>query len=124
VTEDEMTEMQGMLGRMMQKYPEWKGLISPEEAVRRILNVGKESVAEQSGQFLSYWGNNTLLSTALRAYTVSSHRSFMYLSNGLWNAIIAIKLTKNNRRLVIKHRESKRLNQCACSVHGQPINNT
>jgi hypothetical protein len=54
-----MTEMQGMLGRMMQKYPEWKGLISPEEAVRRILNVGKESVAEQSGQFLSYWGNNT-----------------------------------------------------------------
>ena len=51
--------MQVMLGRMMQKYPEWKGLISPEECVNRILNVVKNSNVEQSGQFLSYWGNTS-----------------------------------------------------------------
>lgn len=51
--------MQGMLGRMMQKYPKWKGLISPEEGVRRVLDVVKNSKVEQSGQFVSYWGNNT-----------------------------------------------------------------
>ena len=54
-----MAKMQGMLGRMMQKYPKWKGLISPEEGVRRVLDVVKNSKVEQSGQFVSYWGNNT-----------------------------------------------------------------
>ncbi|KAF2621651.1 NAD(P)-binding protein [Macroventuria anomochaeta] len=58
-TDEEMAKMQVMLGRMMQKYPEWKGLISPEECVKRILNVVKNSKVEQSGQFLSYWGNTT-----------------------------------------------------------------
>jgi hypothetical protein len=48
-----------MFQRMMQKYPEWKGPIAPEESVRRILNVVKNSKPEQSGQFLSYWGNTT-----------------------------------------------------------------
>lgn len=48
-----------MFGRMMQKYPEWKGPIAPEESVKRILKVVKESKVEQSGQFLSYWGNTT-----------------------------------------------------------------
>ncbi|KAK2742517.1 hypothetical protein FQN55_007803 [Onygenales sp. PD_40] len=51
--------MQVMFSRMMQKYPEWKGPISPEESVKRILNVVKNSQVEQSGQFLSYWGNTT-----------------------------------------------------------------
>lgn len=48
-----------MFGKMMQKYPEWKGPIAPEESVKRILNVVKNSKVEQSGQFLSYWGNTT-----------------------------------------------------------------
>jgi hypothetical protein len=48
-----------MFGRMMQKYPEWKGLVTPEESVKRILDVVKKSKVEQSGQFLSYWGNTT-----------------------------------------------------------------
>jgi hypothetical protein len=51
--------MQGMFGRLMQKYPEWKGPVSPEESVKRILDVVKNSKVEQSGQFLSYWGNTT-----------------------------------------------------------------
>jgi hypothetical protein len=51
--------MQVMFARMMQKYPEWKGPITPEESVKRILNVVKNSKVEQSGQFLSYWGNTT-----------------------------------------------------------------
>lgn len=48
-----------MFGRMMQKYPEWKGPIAAEESVKRILKVVGESKVEQSGQFLSYWGNTT-----------------------------------------------------------------
>lgn len=59
VTEDEMAKVQVMFARMMQKYPEWKGPIAPEEAVQRILKVVKESKVEQSGQFYSYWGNTT-----------------------------------------------------------------
>ncbi|KAH7110121.1 hypothetical protein B0J11DRAFT_499399 [Dendryphion nanum] len=58
-TEEEKAKMQLMIGRMMQKYPEWKGPIPPEESVKRILNVVKNSKVEQSGQFLSYWGNTT-----------------------------------------------------------------
>lgn len=58
-TDDEKAKFQGMFARMMQKYPEWKGPITPEEAVERILKVVKELKAEQSGQFLSYWGNTT-----------------------------------------------------------------
>ena len=57
VTDAEKEKLQGMFGRMMQKYPEWKGPIAPEESVKRILKVVKESKVEQSGQFLSYWGN-------------------------------------------------------------------
>lgn len=48
-----------MYMKMMQKYPEWKGLIAPEESVKRILKVVREAKVEQSGQFLSYWGNTT-----------------------------------------------------------------
>lgn len=59
VTEDEKTQMQGMLARMMKKYPEWKGLIAPEEAVKRILDVVESSTVADSGRFLSYWGNTT-----------------------------------------------------------------
>lgn len=59
VTDDEKAKMQVMFARMMQKYPEWKGPVTPEESVRRILNVVKNSKVEQSGQFLSYWGNTT-----------------------------------------------------------------
>ncbi|KAF2646816.1 NAD(P)-binding protein [Massarina eburnea CBS 473.64] len=58
-TDEEKAKMQVMFGRMMQKYPEWKGPVSPEESVKRILNVVKSSKVEQSGQFLSYWGNTT-----------------------------------------------------------------
>ncbi|KAH8701258.1 hypothetical protein GQ44DRAFT_785949 [Phaeosphaeriaceae sp. PMI808] len=58
-TDDEKAKMQVMFGRMMQKYTEWKGPVSPEESVKRILNVIKDSKVEQSGQFLSYWGNTT-----------------------------------------------------------------
>jgi hypothetical protein len=59
VTEDEKAAMQKMFAKMMKAYPEWKGLISPEESVKRILNVVKNAKVEQSGQFLSYWGNTT-----------------------------------------------------------------
>lgn len=59
VTDDEKAKMQVMFARMMQKYPEWKGPISPEEGVKRILNVVKNAKVEQSGQFVSYWGNTT-----------------------------------------------------------------
>ncbi|KAF1968643.1 NAD(P)-binding protein [Bimuria novae-zelandiae CBS 107.79] len=58
-TEEEQAKMQVMFVRMMQKYPEWKGPISTEESVKRILNVVKNSKVQQSGQFLSYWGNTT-----------------------------------------------------------------
>lgn len=44
---------------MMQKYSEWKGPVTAEESVKRILDVIKNSKVEQSGQFLSYWGNTT-----------------------------------------------------------------
>ncbi len=60
VTEAEKEKMQGMFVRMMQKYPDWKGPIAPEESVKRILDVVKNSKVEQSGQFLSYWGNTTV----------------------------------------------------------------
>lgn len=53
-----MQSMQAMMGRMMVKYPEWKGLISPEEAVGRILDVVAKTGVEDSGRFLSYWGND------------------------------------------------------------------
>ncbi|KAK3214270.1 hypothetical protein GRF29_28g2536094 [Pseudopithomyces chartarum] len=56
-TEEEKAKFQLMFVRMMEKYPEWKGPVSPEESVKRILNVVKNSKVEQSGQFLSYWGN-------------------------------------------------------------------
>jgi hypothetical protein len=59
VTDDEKAKMQVMFARMMQKYPKWKGPITPEESVKRILDVVKNSKVEQSGQFLSYWGNTT-----------------------------------------------------------------
>lgn len=58
-TDAEKAKMQVMFARMMQKYPEWKGPVTPEESVSRILNVVKNSKVEQSGQFLSYWGNTT-----------------------------------------------------------------
>jgi len=48
-----------MFSRMMEKYPEWKGLISPQESVNRIIEVVRNATVEQSGQFLSYWGNTT-----------------------------------------------------------------
>lgn len=59
VTDAEKEKVQGMFARMMEKYPEWKGPIAPEESARRILKVVRESKVEQSGQFLSYWGNTT-----------------------------------------------------------------
>jgi hypothetical protein len=59
VTDDEKAKMQVMFARMMQKYPEWKGPITPEESVKRSLNVVNNCKVEQSGQFLSYWGNTT-----------------------------------------------------------------
>ena len=59
VTNAEKEKLQGMFGRMMQRYPKWKGPIAPEESVERILKVVKESKVEQSGQFLSYCGNTT-----------------------------------------------------------------
>ncbi|KAH7350327.1 hypothetical protein BKA66DRAFT_476579 [Pyrenochaeta sp. MPI-SDFR-AT-0127] len=58
-TDDEKAKMQLMFVRMMQKYPDWKGPIPPEESVKRILDVVKHSKVQQSGQFLSYWGNTT-----------------------------------------------------------------
>lgn len=59
VTEDEKLKMQVMFVRMMEKYPEWKGLVAPEVSVKRILDVVRHTKIEQSGQFLSYWGNTT-----------------------------------------------------------------
>ncbi|KAF1963828.1 NAD(P)-binding protein [Byssothecium circinans] len=58
-TDDEKAKFQVMFTRMMKKYPEWKGPISPEESVKRVLNVVKNSKVEQSGKFLSYFGNTT-----------------------------------------------------------------
>ncbi|KAH6332151.1 short-chain dehydrogenase Sch2-like protein [Parastagonospora nodorum] len=58
-SEADKEKMQGMFARLMQKYPEWKGPVTPEESVKRILEVVKKSKPEQSGQFLSYWGNTT-----------------------------------------------------------------
>ena len=48
-----------MLARMQEKYPKWKGPVSPEESVKRMLDVVENATLEQSGQFLSYWGNTT-----------------------------------------------------------------
>jgi hypothetical protein len=59
VTDKEKAKMQMMFARMMQKYPEWKGPVSAKESVKRILNVVQDSKVEQSGHFLSYWGNTT-----------------------------------------------------------------
>ncbi|CAI6330934.1 unnamed protein product [Periconia digitata] len=58
-TEDEKAKFQSMFARMMEKYPEWKGPITPVESVKRILDVVANAKVEQSGQFLSYWGNTT-----------------------------------------------------------------
>ncbi|PTD05053.1 putative oxidoreductase [Fusarium culmorum] len=59
LTEEGQAKMQTMFVRLMEKYPEWKGPITPEESVKRVLNVVRNAKPEQSGQFLSYWGNTT-----------------------------------------------------------------
>lgn len=43
VTDEEKAKMQVVFSRMMQKYPKWKVSISPENSVKRILMVVKDS---------------------------------------------------------------------------------
>ncbi|KZM21089.1 uncharacterized protein EKO05_0003549 [Ascochyta rabiei] len=58
-TDAEKGKLQRMFGRMMQNHPEWKGPVASEESVKRILKVVRDFKVEQSGRFISYWGNNT-----------------------------------------------------------------
>ncbi|KAF3008407.1 hypothetical protein E8E13_001462 [Curvularia kusanoi] len=55
----EAEKMQGMFRGMAQKYPDWKGPVSTQESVDKVLKVVKGAKVEQSGLFLSYHGNTT-----------------------------------------------------------------
>jgi hypothetical protein len=59
VSSAEKENMPATLGRLMQKYPEWKGPVIPEESVNRVLEVVEKSKPEQSRQFLNQCSNTT-----------------------------------------------------------------
>jgi hypothetical protein len=51
VNDDDKAKMQGMFASMMAKYPEWKGQISPEESIGRMLDVVEKTGWSRVGGF-------------------------------------------------------------------------
>jgi hypothetical protein len=60
-TEEQMKKVPVFLAQFQKIYPEWKGMIQPDESVKLQRRVIDNLTIAQSGQFLSHWGNKQWL---------------------------------------------------------------
>lgn len=56
-----MKQFSGLFKVLQAAYPHWKGPITPGESVTHQRKVIEDLTLEQSGQFLSHWGNKEWL---------------------------------------------------------------
>jgi hypothetical protein len=56
-----MKKVPVFLAQFQKVYPEWKGMIQPDESVKLQRKVIDNLKIAQSGQFLSHWGNKQWL---------------------------------------------------------------
>jgi hypothetical protein len=60
-TEEELKEFMVMFKAMQASNPGWTGPLTPAESVKHQKKVIENITIDQSGQFLSHWGNKQWL---------------------------------------------------------------
>jgi NAD(P)-dependent dehydrogenase (short-subunit alcohol dehydrogenase family) len=60
-TEEELAKYKTMFESFQKSYPHWKGPLTPLESVELQMKVIESLTIEDSGKFLSHWGNKTWL---------------------------------------------------------------
>jgi len=56
-----MQDMMTMIAPIVAMYPSFKGPLDPAESVKHQREVIAKASIEQSGQFISHWGNKEWL---------------------------------------------------------------
>lgn len=63
IPQEDLPNLQDQMGKMAAYAPDWKGPITPEESVRRVLGVIEAASVERGdgGTFVSHFGNRQWL---------------------------------------------------------------